>query len=204
MESLPQGDTNQNVHPGHIFPTPAYKCGYSGNKDIIDVNFNVADVVESGSVLCGSASRVFVFGDSGVRNPFPHSSSSSSKEWNRFPYPGEPVMASTPVEASAAAKLIKTSTTHGLTSRPEGFLSPEEMLMPGGYGVDFNTSPDLRVRLFTSSEASSDGSLGRESDSMASIAGSSSSSSSSAAAAAAAAAGTSGGSDGENGLWRPW
>jgi hypothetical protein len=187
-ESLQQGNTNQNLYPGHIFPTPAYKCGYSGGKDIIDVNFNVGDAVESGSVLCGSASRVFVFGEgnSAARNSFPHSRS-SSEEWNSFPCTGKPLMTSTPVETSAA-KLFRTSTPYGLTSLPKGLLSPEEMLMPRGYSIDFNTTPNLRARLFTSSEASSDGSLGRESDSMASAAESSS-------------AGTSGGS---NGLWRPW
>lgn len=194
MDNLQQGHANQDLYPGHAFPSSAYKCGYSGEKAIMDVNFNADDAMESGSVMCGSASRVFVFADgnsttrSGGNTSF--HCNDSSKEWNRLLYTGEPLMTSTPVDASAV-KPVSTSTPHGGTSLPKGFLSPEEMLMYGGYNINLNTSPNLRVRLFSSSEASSDGSLVRKSCSTTSATGSSS-------------AGASGGSDGENGLWRPW
>lgn len=147
--------------------------------------------------MCGSASRVFVFGedDTATRSekmrglkelsPYDHD---SPKEWIHPSHTNKPLFTSTPVEFSAA-KPIRTSTPLGLPSLSKGFLSPEELIMSGRYDINLNTSPDLRVRLFTSSEESSDGSLERRSYSGYSISSSS---------------GSSGGSNGENGVWRPW
>lgn len=189
--------TNQSFYPGHLFRTPAYKCGYSGERAIKDVKFEADDYMESDSIMCGSASRVFVFGedDTATRSekmrglkelsPYDHD---SPKEWIHPSHTNKPLFTSTPVEFSAA-KPIRTSTPLGLPSLSKGFLSPEELIMSGRYDINLNTSPDLRVRLFTSSEESSDGSLERRSYS--GYSGSSSS-------------GSSGGSNGENGVWRPW
>ncbi|XP_061196420.1 uncharacterized protein LOC133204694 [Saccostrea echinata] len=187
------GYTNQSFHPSEQFYTPAYKCGYSGNKEIMDVNFNTDDVMESSSVMCGSASRVFVFAENNAttrRTKGKEDELNLSKEKDRFPHINDPLLTSTPVDVSAM-KPIRTSTPLDLSSQKKHFLSSDELFLSGRYNIDLNTSPDLRVRLFTSNEESSDGSLVRKS-----VCESPNSELSS--------SGASGGSSKENGLWRPW
>ncbi|XP_062621028.1 uncharacterized protein LOC134282647 [Saccostrea cucullata] len=193
MRNNVRGYTNQGFHPSEQFYTPAYKCGYSGDKEIMDVNFETDDVMESSSVMCGSASRVFVFVENKAttRTQFKEDQENLSKEWNRFPHIHDPLLTSTPVDVSAI-KPIRTSTPLDLPSQKKTFFSPDELLLSGRYDIDLNTSPDLRVRLFTSNEESSDGSLGRKSVCESTSAELSSESSSS------------GGSNKENSLWRPW
>ncbi|XP_062583063.1 uncharacterized protein LOC134244827 [Saccostrea cucullata] len=196
-ENLQQGITHPSFYPDPLFCTPAYKCGYSGEKEIMDVNFDTNDVIESSSVMCGSASRVFIFADdnNGMKcvkspdSPMRHHNNLST-ERNPMYYSCKPLFTSTPVDASAI-KPIRTSTPIGLPALTKGYITPEELLLSGRYDINLNTSPDLRVRLFTSSEESSDGSLVRKSGSPSS--GSESSSFE-----------TSGGSNKESGVWRPW
>ncbi|XP_061162382.1 uncharacterized protein LOC133171612 [Saccostrea echinata] len=196
-DNLQQGFTHQSFYPDHLFCTPTYKCGYSGDKEIMDVNFDTNDVMESSSVMCGSASRVFIFADDNNGMKCEKSSESPmrhhinlSRERNQICYTSKPLFTSTPVDVSAI-KPIRTSTPIGLPTLTRGYVSPDELLLSGRYDINLNTSPDLRVRLFTSSEESSDGSLVRKSGSASS--GSESSS-----------LGTSCGSKKENGVWRPW
>nr|XP_022335718.1 uncharacterized protein LOC111132221 [Crassostrea virginica] len=188
-----------SYHLDHLLPTPAYRCGYSGDKAIMGVKFEEDDYMETDSIMCGSASRVFVFGedDAGMRSenttdmggPLSHHSL-FPKDWTHPSRTNRPLLTSTPVEFSAS-KPIRTSTPLDLPSLSKGFLSPEELFLSGRYDINLNTSPDLRVRLFTSSEESSDGSSARKSFSGYSGSGASST-------------GTSDGSTGENVLWRPW
>ena len=60
-------DSEPSIYPNphrSMYPmTPRYYCGNSGNVTIAGVNFDPDDMLEGDSVMCGSASRVFVMED---------------------------------------------------------------------------------------------------------------------------------------------
>lgn len=136
---------------GYFFLIFVYKCGYSGERVIKDVKFEVDDYMELDSIMCGFVLCVFVFGEDdivirsekmrGLKEFFLYDYD-LFKEWIYCFYINKFLFIFILVEFSVV-KFIRIFIFFGFLFLFKGFFFFEELIMFGRYDINLNIFLDF-------------------------------------------------------------